>query len=145
MASKLTTLRAIFQNGTGYFDPPRAFLTSERDGFKIDDPSCIFSNTGRDTSTPRASFRPRNGIASKLVTPRVFFRHETGHFDPSRVPSTPERDSFKIDDPRAFFRTRNGILRPLAHFFDNGTGYFDPSRVFFRPRNGKEFKAPTSL
>ena len=50
-------------------------------------PLPAFLTPKRNTSTPRAFFRPRNGMVSKLMTIRAFFRH------------------------------RNGILRPLARFF----------------------------
>ena len=33
--------------------------------------------------------------------------------------------------PRAFFRQRNEILRPLARFVDPGTGLFFPTSEFF--------------
>ena len=149
----LRPLARFFDNGTGSFDPSHVCSTPEWDGFKIDGPSRVFSTPKRNTlthcvffrprqrdpSTPRAFFRPRNGIVSKLTTPRTFFRKR------KRDPLTPRtffrsrngivsklstpRASFRkrkrdSSSPRALFRPRNGILRPLVRFFDTGTGWF---------------------
>ena len=45
-----------------------------KNSFKIDNPSRVFSTPGRDPLTPRAFFRPWNGVVSKWITPCVFFR-----------------------------------------------------------------------
>ena len=90
-------------------NPSLAFSTPEQDHLTIDDPS-------QHTLTPPVFFQQRNGILQPLAR---FFDTETGSFDPSRVFSTPERDSFKIDNP--------------LRVFDNKTGSFDPSHVFSTP------------
>ena len=92
IASKLMTPRTFFRQRHGLLRPIAHFSTPERDGFKIDDPSHVFSITARTTSTPRPFLQPRNGIASKLMT------------------------------PRAFFQQRRGLLRSPTRFFNSGTG-----------------------
>ena len=65
--------------------------TPERDSFKIDDPSRVFSTTERDPSTLHTFVRPQNGVVSKLTTHRAFFRQQNGILRPlARSFSTPE-------------------------------------------------------
>ena len=85
------------QGRDGILQPLARFSTSVRNSSKIENPSRVFSTPGRDTSTPRALFRPRTGIVSKWTTPCAFFRHRDGILRPLRA-------FFRPRSPRNFLK-----------------------------------------